>query len=243
MSRRILIVEDEEGLVLSLEDRLRSEGYEVVAVGEGVRGESEAAGGTYDLIILDVMLPGRDGFQVCQNLREAGLQTPILLLTARSTTIDTVMGLRIGADDYLTKPFDMQVLLARIQALLRRAGHTLPARRIRGGVYRFGEFCLNGEKRELKRNNSVIPLSLQEYKLLLVFVQNPDCVLTRNELLNESWSYDSETMTRTVDVHVARLRQKLGEKIHPHHLLTVLGHGYKFVPNPPGAFVQNRVNG
>ncbi len=205
----------------------------MTAVREGVRGESEAARGNYDLIILDVMLPGRDGFQVCRNLREAGVQTPVLMLTARSTSMDTVMGLRLGADDYLTKPFDMPVLLARIQALLRRAGNTPPIERARGGTYRFGEFSLDSGKRELKRNDAVVPLSVQEYKLLLVFARNPDRVLTRDELLNEAWSYNSDTSTRTVDVHVAWLRQKLGEKRRPRHLLTVRGHGYRFDPRGP----------
>lgn len=232
MSNRILIIEDEEGLVLSLEDRLRSEGYETTAVGDGMKGEIEAANGAYNLIILDVMLPGRDGFQICQNLRQSSIKTPILMLTARSTTIDTVMGLKLGADDYLTKPFDMQILLARIQALLRRAEHDLPANGMNGIEILFGEFSLNDEKRELKRNDEVISLSVQEYKLLMVFAQNPNRVLTRDELLNEAWGYDTETTTRTVDVHMAWLRQKLGEKDRPFHLLTARGHGYKFVPNP-----------
>jgi len=119
--RRILVVEDEEGLVVALEDRLKMEGYQVSAVSDGIQGQREAERGRYDLVILDVMLPGRDGFQICQNLREGGCRSPVLMLTARGTTIDTVMGLRLGADDYLTKPFDMQVLLARIHALLRRS--------------------------------------------------------------------------------------------------------------------------
>ncbi len=231
MSSRILIVEDEEGLVLALEDRLRSEGYEVTAVGDGVEGQNEAADGAYDLIILDVMLPGRDGFQVCRNLREAGSTIPVLMLTARSTTIDTVMGLRLGADDYLTKPFDMQVLLARIHALLRRFEGSGNAGNERTRVYPFGEFRLDTDTHQLRRGDELIELSAQEYRLLEFFVRIPDRVLSRDVLLNEAWGYDTETTTRTVDVHVSWLRQKIGDKDVYRHLITVRGFGYKFVPD------------
>jgi two-component system alkaline phosphatase synthesis response regulator PhoP len=224
---RVLIVEDEEGLVLALEDRLSSEGYQVHAVGDGLEGQLEASRGAYDLIILDVMLPGRDGFQVCQNLRASGCKSRILMLTARGTTIDTVMGLRLGADDYLTKPFDMQVLLARAHALLRRLND--PDAR-EGVVYRFGEHQLDTGKLELYRGDQHVPLNAQEYKLLEVFVRNPNRVLSREQLLDEAWGYDADTTTRTVDVHVAWLRRKLGEKEMPRHLITVRGYGYKFVP-------------
>jgi DNA-binding response OmpR family regulator len=236
-SARILLIEDEEGLVLALEDALRTEGYEVHAATDGIAGQREASTGGYDLMILDVMLPGRDGFQVCQNLRGAGVQTPILMLTARSTTIDTVMGLRIGADDYLTKPFDMQVLLARIQALLRRTEHAQkPDQPLRTplppGVYQFGGFRLDTQRMQLKKGEEIIPLNVQEYRLLEVFVRNPDRVLSRDMLLSEAWGYDTETTTRTVDVHLAWLRQKLGEKDFPRHLVTVRGFGYKFIREP-----------
>jgi DNA-binding response OmpR family regulator len=233
---RILLVEDEEGLVLALEDALHGEGYEVSAAADGVSGQREAETGRYDLILLDVMLPGRDGFQVCQNLRSSGTSTPILMLTARSTTIDTVMGLRIGADDYLTKPFDMQVLLARIQALLRRASAEPPLPSAGGAektdVFRFGDFRLDTSRMQLFKGEEAIPLNVQEYRLLQVFVRNPDRVLSRDVLLSEAWGYDTETTTRTVDVHCAWLRQKLGEKDFPRHLVTVRGFGYKFIPEP-----------
>jgi DNA-binding response OmpR family regulator len=234
---RILVVEDEEGLVLALEDALRGEGFEVRSATDGVSGQREASAGRFDLVILDVMLPGRDGFQVCQNLRAEGIRIPILMLTARSTTIDTVMGLRLGADDYLTKPFDTQVLLARVQALLRRAAgavfsSTGAEETGEPGVLRFGDFSLDTERMQLLRSGTVIPLNVQEYRLLEVFLRNPDRVLSRDMLLSEAWGYDTETTTRTVDVHLAWLRQKLGEKDLPRHLLTVRGFGYKFVPEP-----------
>jgi two-component system alkaline phosphatase synthesis response regulator PhoP len=236
-TRRILLAEDEEGLVLALEDGLRGEGYVVHAVGDGPTGQREAGSGRYDLMILDIMLPGRDGFQVCQNLRASGNRIPILMLTARSTTIDTVMGLRLGADDYLTKPFDMQVLLARVQALLRRARGGQEQQRSRPvppveAIYAFGEFRLDTDQMQLCKSAEVIPLNVQEYRLLEVFVRNPGQVLSRDLLLTEGWGYDAETTTRTVDVHVAWLRQKLGEKNRPRHLVTVRGFGYKFIPNP-----------
>jgi two-component system alkaline phosphatase synthesis response regulator PhoP len=236
-SGRILVVEDEEGLILALEDALRTEGYEVYSAMDGITGQQEAASGRYDLMILDVMLPGRDGFQVCQNLRGEGVRIPILMLTARSTTIDTVMGLRIGADDYLTKPFDMQVLLARLQALLRRTdlarkGEQPLRTPLPPGVYHFGSFCLDTHLMQLKKGEEIIPLNVQEYRLLEVFVRNPERVLTRDMLLSEAWGYDTETTTRTVDVHLAWLRQKLGEKDFPRHLVTVRGFGYKFIREP-----------
>jgi DNA-binding response OmpR family regulator len=240
---RILVVEDEPGMVLALEDALRGEGYEVAASADGIAGQKEAATGRHDLLILDVMLPGRDGFQVCQNLRAAGLRTPILMLTARSSTIDTVMGLRLGADDYLTKPFEMQVLLARVQALLRRAEAARaeavqadPGRVVHAplpaGSYHFGAFRLDTETMQLLKGDVPVPLNVQEFRLLEVFVRNPNKVLSRDALLSEAWGYDTETTTRTVDVHLAWLRQKLGEKDFPRHLITVRGFGYRFVPEP-----------
>jgi DNA-binding response OmpR family regulator len=228
--RRILLVEDEEGLVLALEDSLASEGYLVSTASDGIVGQREASTGGYDLIVLDVMLPGRDGFQVCQNLRSAGCRSRILMLTARGTTIDTVMGLRLGADDYLAKPFDMQVLLARVHALLRRMGGDANPGPEAPVVYRFGPFRLDGEAFELRRGEETIPLNAQELKLLLVLARNPNRVLSREMLLNEAWGYDADTTTRTVDVHIAWLRRKLGEQERPRHLLTVRGLGYKFMP-------------
>ena len=226
MALRILVVEDEEGLVLTLEDRLNSEGYSVTTRTDGPSGESEALSGGHDLVILDVMLPGRDGFQVCRNLRRRGCDLPVLMLTARGSTIDRVLGLRIGADDYLTKPFEMDELLARVHALLRR----VVAKSAPDTVRAFGEFALDTRRQELLRGGRTIPLGAQEYRLLRYLVDNPARVITRDELLERVWEYESLTGTRTVDVHVAWLRRKLDEEDPPRHLITIRGRGYRFDP-------------
>ncbi len=245
--KKILIIEDERGLQITLEDRLQAEGYEVGICGDGIEGEDTARSGIYDLILIDVMLPSRDGFSICQNLRKSGIDIPILMLTARNTSIDTVMGLKVGADDYLAKPFDMQVLLARIEALLRRTGeknidsktaagktmHTGP----KPGSVQFGTFTLDFERGVLERsidkdNKVTIDLNALEYRLLEYLTLNSDRIISRNMILDEVWGYDSEITTRTVDVHIAKLRQKLGESELPRHILTFRGRGYKFVRQP-----------
>ncbi len=214
---------------IALQDRLADEGYETVVETDGIRGEERARSEEFALILLDVMLPGRDGFQVCRNLRDVSIHTPILMLTARNTTIDTVMGLRIGADDYLVKPFDMQVLVARVDALIRRSRLATRPRAAAGGLYRFGRFILDTSSRELRRDGRRVDLSLQEYRLLEFFVKNPGRTVDRNELLNEVWGYETETSTRTIDVHVSWLRRKIDEPRNPRYLLTVRGYGYRFV--------------
>ncbi len=233
MRKRILLIEDEPGLQLTLDDRLTTEGYEVTIRGDGIKGEEEALGGTHDLILLDVMLPGRDGFGVCKNLRDKGLAVPILMLTARNTDLDTIMGLRQGADDYLAKPFDMGVLLARMEALLRRAdrpsqGSASAETAMVEPQIRFGEFLLDRDRGALFHEDKEVALNAQEFRLLDYLVTHPDRVVSRDTLLDEVWGYDTETTSRTVDVHVAKLRQKLEESDFPRHILTVRGRGYKF---------------
>jgi len=227
--KRILIIEDEPGVQMTLEDRLTAEGYEVVIKGDGPRGESEAMKGFFDLILLDIMLPGRDGYAICHNLRKAGIMIPILMLTARGTNLDTVLGLRQGADDYLAKPFDMGVLLARIEALLRRYERK-PSRSVQNDdPVSFGPFLLDPEKGELFKNSLPVPLNAQEYRLLRYLVSHSDRIISREQLLDEVWGYDTETTSRTVDVHVAKIRRILGDSDNPKHLLTVRGRGYKFL--------------
>jgi len=223
--RRILLVEDEPSLVLTVSDRLLSEGYMVETAGDGDTALSRALAEPFDLIILDVMLPGRDGFEVCRELRSRGSQVPVLMLTARSQVIDRVVGLKLGADDYLTKPFEMIELLARVEALLRRSrAPAAPA-----GTYTFGDVLVDFRRAEVFRESAPVPLSALEFKLLAYFIENRGALITRDELLDKVWGYDAMPVTRTVDVHVGSLRQKLEPNpSHPEFILTVHRRGYRF---------------
>ena len=225
--RRILLVEDEPSLVLTLTDRLVSEGYQVETAGDGEAGLARALEGSFDLILLDVMLPGgRDGFEVCRELRSRGVQVPIVMLTARGQVVDRVVGLKLGADDYVTKPFEMIELLARIEALFRRARAPVAAA---AGTYAFGDVRVDFRRAEVFRGGAPVPLSALEFKLLAYFIQNRGALLTRDELLDKVWGYDAMPTTRTVDVHVASLRQKLERNpSRPEYILTVHRRGYRF---------------
>ncbi|MEM9593122.1 MAG: response regulator transcription factor [Acidobacteriota bacterium] len=224
---RLLVIEDEPSLVMTLEDRLRAEGYGVDVAEDGVSGLERATEGDYDLLLLDVNLPRKNGFDVCRDLRQRGVDTPILMLTARGDVVDRVVGLKLGADDYLAKPFDMMELLARVEALLRRRPSLGGA-----GVSRatFGEVRVDFDAAEVLRDGRPVELSALELRLLAYFLEHRGRVLSRDELLDEVWGYDATPQTRTVDVHVASLRQKLEEHPgKPRHILTVHGRGYKFV--------------
>jgi two-component system alkaline phosphatase synthesis response regulator PhoP len=228
MPDSVLLVEDEEALRMTLGDRLRSEGYVIDCAADGIEGLEKATRLPFDLIILDVMLPGLDGIELCRDVRQSGLITPILMLTARGQTADKVAGLKIGADDYVTKPFSMPELLARIEALLRRAPNR-PAGR--SDVYQFGAVRVDLRGTEVTRDGKAVNLSAREFQLLRFFVEHPGATLSREELLTEVWGYAAKMFTRTVDVHVAGLRQKLEEEPRqPRFLLTVQGFGYKFKP-------------
>jgi two-component system, OmpR family, alkaline phosphatase synthesis response regulator PhoP len=227
MSRRILLVEDEPGLVLTLSDRLASEGYHVESVRDGESGFDRATNEAFDLVILDVMLPHKNGFDICRDLRRRGVNTPVLMLTARGQVVDKVVGLKLGADDYLTKPFEMMELLARVEALLRRVPST-PDSQI--DAYQFGPVKIDFRRAEMERDGEKIELSAKEFQLLRYFIEHRGATLSRDELLNEVWGYDAMPATRTVDVHVAWLRQKLEPNPrHPQYILTVHGMGYKFI--------------
>jgi DNA-binding response OmpR family regulator len=227
-SVKVLLIEDDPGIRMTLEDRLAAEGCSVSSRGDGLSGESAARTGEFDIVLLDLMLPGRDGLSVCRDLRAAGIRTPVIMLTARGADMDIVVGLKEGADDYLPKPFDSGVLIARMEALLRRARSAAGGRA--SGPVRFGDFSLDSRKGELTREGETVPLNAQEYRLLEFLAANPGRVVGREEMLDSVWGYDSETTTRTIDVHVARLRQRLGESELPRHILTIRGRGYKFVP-------------
>jgi two-component system alkaline phosphatase synthesis response regulator PhoP len=225
--KRVLLVEDEPGLLLTLTDRLSNEGYVVETASDGEAGLHRAAGESFDLIILDVMLPRLNGFDVCRDLRQRGVSTPIIMLTARGQVVDKVIGLKLGADDYLTKPFEMIELLARIESLLRRAP-AIPAPPTE--TYQFGAVRVDFRRAEIERDSRQIDLSAREFQLLRYFIEHRGSTLSRDELLNEVWGYNAMPSTRTVDVHVAWLRQKLEPNPrHPQYILTVHGLGYKFV--------------
>jgi two-component system alkaline phosphatase synthesis response regulator PhoP len=227
MSRRILLVEDEPGLVLTLSDRLAGEGYQVESVRDGESGFERATNEAFDLVILDVMLPHKNGFDICRDLRRRSVNTPVLMLTARGQVVDKVVGLKLGADDYLTKPFEMMELLARVEALLRRVPAT-PDPQIE--AYQFGPVKIDFRRAEIEREGEKIELSAKEFQLLRYFIEHRGATLSRDELLNEVWGYDAMPATRTVDVHVAWLRQKLEPNPrHPQYILTVHGMGYKFI--------------
>jgi two-component system alkaline phosphatase synthesis response regulator PhoP len=223
----ILLVEDEYALRMTLGDRLRKAGYLVECAADGDDGLVKATHDPFDLIILDVMLPKRDGLTVCRDIRSAGLITPILMLTARGRTADKVDGLKIGADDYVTKPFKMPELLARVEALLRRA----PARPAMAvpTAHRFGAVRVDVRATEVTRGGTIVPLSAREFQLLRYFLEHDNVTLSRQDLLTRVWGYSASAFTRTVDVHVAALRQKLeADPKQPRHFLTVQGVGYKF---------------
>jgi two-component system alkaline phosphatase synthesis response regulator PhoP len=225
--KRVLLVEDEPGLLLTLTDRLSNEGYVVETASDGETGLHRAAGESFDLIILDVMLPRLNGFDVCRDLRQRGVSTPIIMLTARGQVVDKVIGLKLGADDYLTKPFEMIELLARIESLLRRAPVIAAPP---SETYQFGAVRVDFRRAEVERDSRQLDLSAREFQLLRYFIEHRGSTLSRDELLNEVWGYNAMPSTRTVDVHVAWLRQKLEPNPrHPQYILTVHGLGYKFV--------------
>jgi two-component system, OmpR family, alkaline phosphatase synthesis response regulator PhoP len=228
MNKRILFVEDEPGLVMTLTDRLRSEGYLVETATDGEVGLTRAASETFDAIILDIMLPRKNGFDICRDLRQRDIHTPIIMLTARGQVVDKVVGLKLGADDYLTKPFEMIELLARLEALLRRAPQTAPA--LAPETFQFGAIRIDFRRTEVVRDGQAIELSALEFRLLRYFIEHRGATLSRDTLLNDVWGYNTLVSTRTVDVHVAWLRQKLeANPHHPQFILTVHGIGYKFV--------------
>jgi two-component system alkaline phosphatase synthesis response regulator PhoP len=228
--RRLLLVEDEPGLVMTLTDRLLAEGYDVESATTAPGGLEAGATGAFDVILLDVMLPGGSGMDVCRELRQRGVRTPILMLTARGQVVDRVVGLKLGADDYVVKPFEMSELLARIEAVLRRSTASSAPAGGGGETFRFGDVTIDFRKAEVVKGNTPLDLSALEFKLLRYFIEHRGAVLSRDELLNEVWGYEAMPSTRTVDVHVAWLRQKLEDNPrHPQFVLTMHGLGYKFV--------------
>lgn len=218
---RILLVEDEPGLIITLTDMLKGEGYAVEGVDNGLEARRRILSEAFDLIVLDVMLPGMNGFQVCKSVREEGVATPILMLTARDQTADKVRGLRIGSDDYLAKPFEPTELLARIEALLRRAS--------KDKAYQAGEIRVDLKKGRVFRSGQRVEMSEREFALLRYLIERPGQIVSREELLLQVWGYNTAPTTRTVDVHIALLRQKLEtDPKDPEFIVTVHSQGYRF---------------
>jgi DNA-binding response OmpR family regulator len=224
---RILIIEDEDSILMALEDDLRLEGYEVAGVKDGLEGFSLAKEKGYDLIILDIMLPGMNGFEICKQLRQAVVTTPILMLTARGQEIDKVLGLELGADDYVTKPFSPRELLARVKAILRRTGRIQEDM----DVYGFGNVEVDFKKHEVRKNGQPVYLTALEFSLLHFLIENKDQVLNRLTILDEVWGEGVYVLSRTVDTHIAHLRKKIeDDPANPEHIINVHGVGYRFIP-------------
>ena len=222
MTTRILVVEDEPGIAFALEADLRTEGYAVTVAANGDDALRLAAGG-FDLMLLDVMLPGKDGFEVCRALRRSGTKTPIILLTAKAQEAEKVMGLELGADDYVTKPFSPRELRARIKAVLRRFDEP------KDDVFRFGDAEVDFARCKVRRSGKPVELSALEFKLLTAFIRSGGRVLTRDQLLDAAWGADVALNDRVVDNHIVSLRRKLEpEPSRPRHLLNIRGLGYRF---------------
>ncbi len=225
---KILLIEDEQGLVMTIQDRLIEEHYEVEVATNGADGFEKALNNSYDAIILDLMLPKKDGLDVCKDLRQSRIETPIIMLTAKGQVIDKVLGLKLGANDYMQKPFEMMELLARVEVQVRKKSVSAP--QAYSQEYQFGQVTVNFRKGEIKKSGQSVNLPAKEFQLLKFLLEHEGLVLTRDQLLNEVWGYDALPSTRTVDVHIAWLRQKLEANSHqPVHILTVHGFGYKFV--------------
>ena len=222
---RILIVDDEPEMVRGLEDNLRYEGYQTVAAPDGRRGLALALSEAPDLILLDVMMPGMSGWDLCRELRRRGLDVPVIMLTARGEEVDRVQGLELGADDYVTKPFSLRELMARIRAVLRR-----PGPRQKFEEFAFGDVRVHLRARQAFKSGREVRLTRKEFDLLRYLIEHPGEVITRDRLLDEVWGYEQFPTTRTVDTHILRLRQKFeDDPERPTHILTAHGQGYRFI--------------
>lgn len=223
--RKVLIVEDDQAMAVALRDGFTYEGYAVHVARDGAAGLRMAEERSHDLVILDVMLPRMSGLDVCRQLRSAGNYTPIIMLTARGQEIDKVLGLKTGADDYVTKPFSFLELMARVEAVLRRTSKSLETVE----QVSFGDIEMNFKTFEASKGGHALELSPREFKMMKYFVEHRGEVVTRDQLLDHVWGYEGLPLTRTVDMHIAKLRQKIEDTpSDPHHVITVHRVGYKF---------------
>jgi two-component system, OmpR family, alkaline phosphatase synthesis response regulator PhoP len=226
MNPRILLIEDEPGLAITIADLFAADGYEVIVESDGARGLARALAGGVDAIVLDIMLPVKNGFDVCRELRQSGVDTPILMLTARTQVVDRVVGLKLGADDYLTKPFDPAELVARIEALRRRIHKE---NRIPVQMFAFGSVEIDFNRAEVRRDGQPVNLASKELQLLRYLIDNRDRVIPREEIMRKVWEYATDVSSRTIDTHIAWLRQKLEPNPQaPHYIRTIRGTGYRF---------------
>ena len=222
---KILIIEDEESILMALEDDLRIEGYQVSSAKDGLKGFNMAKEQGYDLIILDIMLPEMNGFEICKQLRQTGITTPILILSAKCQEVDKVLGLELGADDYVTKPFSPRELLARVNALFRRVKQT------QQGIdqYRFGDVVIDFKKYEAEKGGNPIYLTVLEFAILHFLIKNKDQVVSRDSILDKVWGDSVYVYPRTVDTHIVHLRKKIeDDPENPKYIIGVRGIGYKF---------------
>jgi two-component system, OmpR family, alkaline phosphatase synthesis response regulator PhoP len=226
--RQILIVEDNPDLAFGLRNNLEIEGYDITVAEDGLVGLEQARSLRPDLIILDLMMPGLDGYRVLRTLRDEGVQTPVLILSAKGEEADKVRGFRMGADDFVTKPFSLLELLARVEALLRRATSDTRADAL---VHRFGDVAIEPAGQRVTRSGEAVPLTHREYALLMALVNRTGVVVTRQELLRQVWGHRSAVLSRTVDTHIAELRRKLEpDPAQPRHIVTVRKTGYRLQP-------------
>ncbi len=221
---RILVVEDEPGIALGLEDDLKMEGYDIEVAADGITASRRAREAQFDLILLDIMLPGKDGFDVCRELRRAGLRTPILMITAKAQEAEKVMGLELGADDYVTKPFGTRELRARIKALLRRSSGESQSR-----PYEFGDVQVDFARGELRRGGRTLEMTPIEFKLIATFIRSRGRILSRQQLVDGAWGQDTFASERIVDNHIANLRKKIeADPSNPRYIRNIRGLGYRF---------------
>ncbi len=224
--KRILIIEDDPAIRTGLKESLTTEGYSLAEADTGTKGFDLAHQDNFDLILLDLILPGKDGIEICKDLRSDGVKTPIIMVTSRKEEVDKILGLEIGADDYITKPFNIRELLARVKALIRRSTYEP------GEIeeVEFSNLKINFKKQEMFKKNNPVRLSATEYRILHYFIDHEGEVISRDKFLDEVWGYDTYPTTRTVDNYILSLRKKIeDDPANPKHLLTVHKVGYKFV--------------
>jgi DNA-binding response OmpR family regulator len=226
--KKILIIEDDPAILTGLEEILKAEHFEVTGIQNGKMGYEKAKADKFDLIILDLILPDQNGIDVCKDLRKEGMSTPILMLTSKKEEMDKILGLELGADDYVTKPFSIKELIARIRALLRRKPEIISEIE----EYSFGDIWLNFKKLEAFKRSNPLELSAFEFKVLKYFIQHEGEVIERDKILDDVWGYENYPSTRTVDNFILAIRKKIeDDHSNPQHLLTIHGAGYKFVKN------------